>query len=59
MNALLLAAASVGAFTVFMTAPVDVRVVSPTEDRGSMTHDVQVNPDTGATEETNVIAFLD
>ncbi len=58
MNAIFLAAASLGAFTVFMTAPADVRIVSH-EDRGSMTHDVSVNPDTGETEETNVIAFLD
>ncbi len=58
MNALLLAAASLGAFTVFMTAPPEVRVAS-TEDRGSMTHDVQVNSVTGEEEETNVIAFLD
>ncbi|MDP3735913.1 MAG: hypothetical protein Q8R02_00905 [Hyphomonadaceae bacterium] len=41
-----------------MTAPADVRVVSA-EDRGSMTRDVRVNPDTGETEETNVISFLD
>jgi hypothetical protein len=57
MNALFFAAASLGAFTVFMTAPAEVRA-SP-EDRGWMTSDVSVNAQTGETEETNVIAFLD
>lgn len=57
MNALFFAAASLGAFTVFMTAPAEVR--ASTEDRGWMTSDVSVNAQTGETEETNVIAFLD
>jgi hypothetical protein len=58
MNAILLGAASLGALAVFLTAPPEVRV-SSSEDRGWMTRDVQTNPDTGETEETNVIAFLD
>lgn len=58
MNAILLGAASLGALAVFLTAPPEVRAAS-NEDRGWMTHEVQVNPDTDETEETNVIAFLD
>lgn len=60
MNAILLASACVGAMAVFLST--DPKVVADAKaelQRGSMTHEVSIDPITGDTEETNVIAFLD
>jgi hypothetical protein len=58
MNAFLLALASAGALLVMATT--DPGEVIPTgEELGSMTRAFSTNPDTGAIEETSIIAFLD
>lgn len=60
MNAILLGGACLGALAVFMaTSPQDLANAKADLQVGSMTHDVSVDPITGETEETNVIAFLD
>jgi hypothetical protein len=41
------------------TDPQEISAAKGEVEVGSMTHDVTVNPKTGETEETNVIAFLD
>ena len=60
MNAILLGGACLGALAVFLTTnPQDVAAAKAEIQLGSMTHDVSVDPITGKTEETSVIAFLD
>ena len=60
MNAILLGCACLGALAVFLTTdPQTVANAKAELDVGSMTHDVTVDPITGQTEETSVIAFLD
>jgi hypothetical protein len=60
MNAILLALACGGAVAVFLaTDPQEIAAAKGEVEIGSMTHDETVNPKTGETEETNVIAFLD
>ena len=60
MNAILLGGACLGALAVFLaTDPQTVPNAKAELDVGSMTHDVTVDPITGQTEETSVIAFLD
>jgi hypothetical protein len=62
MNAILLGGACLGALAVFLTT--DPQVVADAkaelqQGEGSMTRDIAVNPETGETEETSVLAFLD
>ena len=60
MNAILLGGACLGALAVFLTTdPQTVANAKAELEVGSMTHDVTVDPITGQTEETSVIAFLD
>lgn len=59
MNAILLAAACAGALAVILTTDALPTGVSAYADKGSMTREVSVDPQTGETEETSVIAFLD
>lgn len=58
MNALFFALAAAGALLVMATTdPADV--VPTGKELGSMTHDYRINPETGAVEETSIIAFRD
>jgi hypothetical protein len=62
MNAILLGGACLGALALFLTTDPQVVARAKAELRqgeGSMTRDITVNPETGAIEETSVLAFLD
>ena len=62
MNAILLGGACLGALIALLTADPQIVTRAKAEllqGEGSMTRDVTVNPETGETEETSVIAFLD
>lgn len=61
MNAILLGGASLGALVVFLTAdPEKVAAARADADqRGWMERTISVDPDTGETEETAILAFRD
>jgi hypothetical protein len=56
MNAILLAAAALGTLAAMYASPM---ASEPLKDRGSMTHTVQVDPQTGETTTIDMIAFQD
>lgn len=59
MNAILLAGALFGTLAAVVAATPDSVEFASVDDRGSITRDVSVNPQTGQTEEVSVIGFID
>ena len=56
MNAILLGAAALGTLAAMSVSPM---VSRPLQDRGSMTHTIQVDRQTGETTTIDTIAFKD
>ena len=56
MNAILLGAAALGTLTAIYASPM---ASEPLKDRGSMTHTIQVDRQTGETTTIDMIAFED